>query len=380
MTFLELSRRNAWRKPFRTVLIIFSIAVTFLIYGLTGSFMEGSQGPGQASGDRLVVSNMAGQTLPLPLGYLSRINSEKGVAASTYATRIRGFFQNEKNVVIVSAVDPQAAAVILGHELGLTTSMLAALAASRDRILVGRALADAQGWTVGERVAISAFQMARADGSRNWNFEIAGIFEGEDASVDTYFSIARYDYVNAARARGKDTVDLFVIQPAADIDASVLAPKIDLLFANSAAQTKTQAEKQFLEAFLRQIADIGAIINMVVSAAFVTILMIVVNTLAFAVRERRFEIGLLKTLGFSPLRIMSLVLSETLLIFAIGALLGTLAASALSLLAGASIGLNFTSAVAAKALFIAVLLGLLAGFLPAATAMRMPLSQALKSR
>ncbi|WP_260094341.1 hypothetical protein [Phaeobacter inhibens] len=36
MTFLTLARRNAWRKPMRTLLLMFCIAVAFLIYGSDG--------------------------------------------------------------------------------------------------------------------------------------------------------------------------------------------------------------------------------------------------------------------------------------------------------------------------------------------------------
>ncbi|MGO7427731.1 ABC transporter permease, partial [Rhizobium ruizarguesonis] len=137
-------------------------------------------------------------------------------------------------------------------------------------VQIGRALAEAQGWSVGQHIVVTS-HLTREDGSRNWSFEIAGIFEGADASTDTYFMIARYDAVNAARARGKDTVDGFVVRPRPGVSSGVLAARIDALFANSAAPTRTQSEKQFLEAFLRQFADIGLIVSLVVGVAFVTI-------------------------------------------------------------------------------------------------------------
>lgn len=92
-------------------------------------------------------------------------------------TRMRGFVDVEKNVVMTSAVDPQAIAAANGDELGLTPQLIAALEESRDRVLVGRALAEAQGWSVGQRIGVTS-QVTREDGSRDWSFEIAGIFEG----------------------------------------------------------------------------------------------------------------------------------------------------------------------------------------------------------
>ncbi|NKK68039.1 ABC transporter permease [Rhizobium leguminosarum] len=379
MTFFQLIRRNAWRKPLRATLLMFSVGVAFLIYGLTASFLSGSQGAAGASDTLLGVFNRSGRSQPLPLAYLNRIAADSDVAAVAYMTRMRGFVDVEKNVLMTSAVDPRLIAAANGDELGLTPQLISALEEGRDRVLVGRALAEAQGWSVGQRIGVTS-HLTREDGSRNWSFEIAGIFEGADASTDTYFMIARYDAVNAARARGKDTVDGFVVRPRPGVSSGVLAARIDALFANSAAPTRTQSEKQFLEAFLRQFADVGLIVSLVVGAAFVTILMIVVNTMLFAVRERSFEIGVMKVLGFSRGRIIALILGETLFVFAVGGAGGLVLAKLATLFAGLEFGLAFTSSVLLKSVAIIAGLGLLTGLLPAANAMRLPIVNAFRSR
>ena len=380
MTFFRLARKNAWRKPFRTLLLMVCVAVAFLIYGLTASFLAGSQGSAGASDDILGVMSAAGRTQPLPLASMARIAADPGVAAVTYTTRLRGFVDVEKNAVAVSATDPQALLGINGKELGLTPALVAAIGAGRDRVLVGRALAEAQGWTVGQRVTVTAFQTARENGSRDWRFEIAGIFEGENASTDTYFMIARYDYVNAARARGRDTADTFIVLPRDGVPPGELAARIDAVFANSAAPTRTQSEKQFLDAFLRQYADIGLIVDLVVGASFATLLLIVVNTMVFAVRERTFEIGVLKTLGFSRQAILALVLGETLLVFLVGGGVGLTLAKLATELAGPALGLVFSAAVLAKAIALILGLGLATGALPAINAMRTPVTAAFRTR
>ena len=379
MTFFDLMRRNAWRKRLRSVLLMFSVGIAFLIYGLTASFVSGSQGAAGASDNLLGVFNKSGRGLPLPFAYLNRIAADGDVAAVAYTARMRGFVEVAKNVVVVSAVDPSAIAAANGKGLGLTPELIAALEEGGDRVLVGRALAEAQGWSVGQRIGVTS-QVMKEDGSRDWSFVIAGIFEGADASTDTYFMLARYDTINAARARDKDTVDAFVVRPREGVSSGLLAARIDALFANSAAQTRTQSEKQFLEAFLRQFADVGLIVSLVVGAAFVTILMIAVNTMLFAVRERRFEIGVMKVLGFSGGRIIALILGETLFIFAVGGVGGLFLAKLATLSIGPAFGLVFSAEVLLKSVAIIAGLGLLTGLLPAFSAMRLPIVNAFRSR
>tara|TARA_R110002020_G_scaffold108240_11_gene250986 strand:- start:2581 stop:3723 length:1143 start_codon:yes stop_codon:yes gene_type:complete len=380
MSFFSLARRNAWRKPLRTLLLIYCVTVAFLMYGLTASFLDGTQGTTGASDELLGVMSASGRTQTLPMAAMTRIASEPGVASVAYMTRMRGYVTVEKNAVAVSAVNPELIAKVNGKELGLTQELVSALAEARDRVLVGRALAEAQGWSVGQRITVTSFQTARKDGSRDWRFDIAGIFEGETASTDTYFMLANYDYINTARARGTDTVNAFVVLPAPGISAGALAARIDALFANSATPTRTQSEKQFLEGFLRQYADVGLIVNLVIGAAFGSLLMIVINTMMFAVRERTFEIGVLKTLGFSRRRILILVLGETLFLFALGGTLGLVLAKLVTVMTGPALGLVFSMTVLAKAALLIAALGLVTGLIPAMNAMRTPIAAAFRAR
>jgi len=380
MTFVDVALKNTWRKPLRTVLLMVCIAVAFVIYGLSASFLNGSQGAVAASDNILGVMHAAGRSQSLPLAYLPRIAADPDVAAVAPMTRLRGFVTLEKNVVAISAADPVQIAAVNGQELGLTSQLLEAIGQARERVLVGRALAAAQGWSVGDKISFSAFQTAQQDGGRLWRFEIAGIFEGESPSTDTYFILARYDYINAARARGKDTVTTFVVRPRPSASAAELAARLDAQFANSAAPTRTQSEKQFLYAFLRQYADIAQVLDLVVGAAFITLLMIVINTTVFALRERKFEIGVLKTLGFSSQRIMVLILSETLLVFAVGGGVGLALAKLATLLSDPALGLVLSSWVLAKAVAILVVLGVATGMLPAFLAMRTPVISAFRTR
>ncbi|MFN4169487.1 MAG: ABC transporter permease [Pannonibacter phragmitetus] len=380
MTWLRLARKNAARKPLRLALLVFSVAIAFLIHGLTASFLAGSLGSSAASDDLLGVMSAAGPAQPLPLSYLPHLEAEPGVAAVSHVARLRGFLDRETNIIAVAAVDPARAAAVNGPELGLTPALIAGLTGSRDTLLAGRALAQAQGWAVGDSVAVTAFTTAQKDGSRIWRFRIAGIFDGASASTDTYFAIARYDYINALRASGTDTADVFAIRPKPDSSTSALAAAIDAQFANSPAPTRTQSEKQFLEAFLRQFADVKLITSLVTSAAFITLLMIITNTMVFAVRERRFETGVLKALGVPPSRIALLILGETGFIFALGGAIGLGFTGFAAMFGPPVLGLALTGAVFSEALLLMAGLALLTGLLPAWSTMRIPVIAAFRTR
>jgi putative ABC transport system permease protein len=125
---------------------------------------------------------------------------------------------------------------------------------------------------------------------------------------------------------------------------------------------------------------VGLIIDLVVGAAFLTLLMIVINTMVFAVRERTFEIGVLKTLGFSGKRILALVLGETLIIFVLGGLLGLILAKTATVLAGPALGLVFSPTVFMESALLVILLGLMTGLIPAIGAMRVPITAAFRAR
>jgi putative ABC transport system permease protein len=380
MTFLKLARKNAWRRPIRSILLIICVGIAFLIYGLATSFVDGSQGTAGASEEVLGVMNAGGRPLTLPIAYLARIKAEPGVAAVSPVARLRGFVNTERNVIALSAVDPEQILAVNGKELGLTRHLIQSLNQGRDGVLIGRALASSQNWSVGDRITLTSFQPTRSDGGRNWRFEITGIFDGESKSTDTYFAIGRFDYVNAARTQGKDQVDTFAVRPDPSVSPGELAARIDHLFANSSAPTRTQSEKQFLSAFLRQYADITLIVDLVVGAAFVTLLLIVINTMIFAVRERTFEIAVLKTLGFSNRKILALILTETLFVFAIGGFTGLALAKLTTVFAMPALGLVFSPFLALKATVLLLALGLMTGLLPAFNAMRTPIIKAFRTR
>jgi putative ABC transport system permease protein len=114
--------------------------------------------------------------------------------------------------------------------------------------------------------------------------------------------------------RNRDHVGWYLIRVADPARAAELAEALDARFANSAYETKTATEKAFLQAWARQIGDVGSMMIAVVGIVFFTILLVAGNTMAQSVRERTSELAVLKTLGFSDVRVLGLVLLESMLL------------------------------------------------------------------
>ena len=154
------------------------------------------------------------------------------------------------------------------------------------------------------------------------------------------------------------------------------------MFANSNAETKTTTEKGFVEGFAKQIGDIGSIMMAILAAVLFTILLVVGNTMAQAVRERTSELAVLKTLGFSDMTVLALVLAESLFVAVVGGGLGLLLAWAFVQRGDPTNGLLPAFYLPGRDLVtgvvLMILVGVAAGILPAAGAMRLKITDALR--
>ncbi|WP_411286408.1 ABC transporter permease [Phenylobacterium sp.] len=386
MTDFDLVRKNLFRKPLRTVLLIVSIFMAFLIFGLLASFnvtLENASAAGSA-GNRLVVANKINFTQPLPIAYVSRVATVDGVTAISHYSWFGAYFQDQRNSRFIGfAVDPDTYTRVFSDTIKLPESERLAFVAERTGMLVGKSVADQYGWKVGQTVPISSNIWVKTDGGRTWDMKISGIFTGAKPTDPTNAVYLHYDYINETRSFGRDQIGTIAIVTASPDINDRVAKTIDAVFANSPYETSTVDEKTFSQAFIKQAGDINVIITLVVAAAFAAILMIVGTTLVSAVRERTKEIGVMKTLGFSGPRVLRMVLGESLMLSVLGAGLGLgVAALALAALSKSPLASNFgdlsmAPLVAVAGISLALAFGLITGAIPAIAVLRMSIVEAL---
>ncbi len=385
MKFFFLVWSNLKRKKVRTFLTFASVLVAFLLFGyLSASETALDAGVSVAGADRLMVRHKVSLIQPLPESYEAQIEQIDGVVDATPATWFGGVYQEPTNFFMQIPVKPLEY-LAMYPEFVLPEDQLEAWLATRTGVVVGRAIADQYEWEIGDRIPIQATIWIKRDGSRLWEFDVVGIYDGAEQATDTTQFQFRYDYFDEARQEGARGIVGWYIVRVEDPDRSVeIANAIDERFANSPAETAAETELAFVQGFAKQIGNIGKIMTGILSAVFFTILLVTGNTMAQAVRERIEEIGVLKAIGFTHRQVLGLVLAESLLLAGSAGLAGLAIAfwliSSGDPTGGAFPVFFFPPADIALGIFLAVALGIAAGAMPATQAMRLQVAEALRRK
>jgi putative ABC transport system permease protein len=385
MKFLPLLWRNLWRRKVRTIFTFLSIVVAFLLFGvlmaIRNSFEAGIDLAGQ---NRLLTIHKMSIIQLLPKRYLAAIRSTPGVKAATHLSWFGGVYQDPKNFFAQMAVEPEGL-LRLYPEYVLGDEQKAAWVKTRTGAIAGRKLAERYGWKIGDRIPIRPTFYRPTDGRpETYEFDLVGIYDGNTADVDETGFFFHNDYL-MERVGDPGTVGWYVLEVDDPKRADEIAHAIDRQFANSPEETKTTTEKALAQSFAHQIGDTGTILSAIAAIVFFVILLIAGNTMAQSIRERTNELGVLKTVGFTDVTVMGLVLAEAFLLVGLAGLLG-LGLCVVAMPAVAKLVENFLPIfyVPAGALVVgvglALLLGLASGGIPAFLALRLSIVDALGRR
>jgi putative ABC transport system permease protein len=325
--FLPLVWRNLLRRKVRTIFTVLSIFTAFVLFGVLMALRAAfSMGIELAGADRLMVLNKISLIMPLPESYGGRVRALEGVTYVTHANWFGGYYREIRNAFANMAVDPESW-LRMYPEFQLPDEQKKAWLADRQGAIVGADTARRFGWKVGDRVPLEATIFQRPD-KRAWEFNIDGIYDSPVKGTDKTQLFFHYDYLSEVlRDVGMSgQVGWYVIKVADPERSPEIARKVDAMFANSPAETKTDSEKAFVAGFAKQIGNVGLITQLVAAAAILMILLITANTMAQSIRERTGELAVLKTLGFGDGRVLSMVLLESCFIAILGGGVGLIAA------------------------------------------------------
>ncbi len=385
MKFLPLVWSNLLRRKVRTIFTLLSVLVAFTLFGtLMAIRVAFSGGVTIAGAERLMMLDKVSLINSLPMAYHAQIAAAPGVADVTHANWFGGVYQEPGNFFATLAVDPESWLRIY-PEYVVPADQKKAWLGDRTGAMVGVETARRFGWKVGDRVPLKGTIYRRPDG-RPWDFTIDAIYDSTEKNADRTQFFLHYNYLNETipqQAYGHDEVSWYVIKVTDPRQSDQIAKRLDTLFVNSPAETKTATEKAFVSSFASQVGDIGTIMIAIASAVLFTILLVSGNTMAQAIRERTSELAVLKTLGFSDSRIFALVIGESCLIAGIGGGLGlALSWAAITLVGDPTHGLLPPIYLPTRDTLFGVALiaalGLATGILPAIQARRLKIVDALR--
>jgi putative ABC transport system permease protein len=377
--FLRYVVSHLARAKRRTFLTVSSIALALFLFCTLRTVMTSFDAAIRASDDtRLIVRHAASLVFPLPLAYRDRLVQVPGITTVGYGNWFGGFYQDPKHQFAQFAVDVPTFFQIY-PEVILPADQRAAFLRERTACIIGQDLAKKYGFKVGDVVPITGTIYPG-----DWRLTVRGIYAGKTEDIDENTIYFNWDYLNEAMpAERKNQVGIYWLKIASSNEAAAVSGRVDAMFENSPQPTKTETEKAFQAGFISMLGNVSMLLTILGSAIVFAIVLVTVNTMMMAARERTTEIAVLKTLGFTDGLILRLVAAEALLLSLAGGVIGCGLAFAIFRKVDFTAGGFFPNfrvlpETLGYGLLLAMVMGLLSGLVPAIQASRLQIAGALR--
>jgi len=377
MKYTALVLKNLVRSKRRTILTVLSIAVSLFIFSALVSVPTvANQILGNtASGTRIATHNKAGLAYSIPIAYKQRIVTIPHVEVVVPESWFGGVYHEVSDQFPNLAVDPEQVD-LMWPDWGISREQFAQFKKIRTACLVG-------GETM-KRFHLHLGQQIQLRGTLypfNVTLNIVGMVGGK---APPNFLIFRRDYLEEAAGR-PGMVDLIWVKVDKPENVPQVIAAIDEGFANSSAETSSESEAVFIGSFMDQYRTFFTMAELLGLIVVLMIATVAANTAAMSIRERRGEIAVMRSIGFPARTILSILLAESLLIGLAGGILGCV--SAYIVLKGLSLGnvagpfstIRMPPAILAETLVVAALIGLISAIVPARSAARRNIVDALRT-
>ncbi len=338
MKYLPYVLRHLRRNKIRTLSTIVALAVCIFLFCTLQTVLAAVRwGLQSANASRLITQHSVSLVFNIPLAYEARIAAVPGVKRVAITSWFGGTLPAKKegkgaksgdvdwsNFFTNLAVEAEPF-FAMSPELQVPPDQMKAFLQDQQGCVIGRALADKYGWKPGDRFSLDSFIAPYRRREGPFEFTVRAIYDvdevknpGADARI-MYFHY-KYMYEGTGRRNGAGTYTIELEDPS---QAGRVSKEIDALFENSDAETSTGTEAQFRASFVAMAGNLALLLNGIGTAVIFTILLVTANTMSMAVRERRTEIAVLKTLGFGSGLVMALILGEALTLGVLGGVIGT---------------------------------------------------------
>ena len=384
MKLLKYIWRNVTRNKLRSLLTImsvgFSLALMTILYGFLA--VQDVTEREANKHDRVVVLNKMGFAAPLPIAHLEKIKKMDGVVSATPFSWYGGNYESKRAEFALFGVDPDTLFDVQA-EVDIPPEQLAEFKKVRNACVVDQQLAESMEWSIGDRIPVEG-TIYQAD----LDLKLVGIYKGPSNTGSIYFNWYYLDDLLQASGTGfSGNAGSITVKCKVGSEVALMCDEIDAKFANSENATRTRTEAAFSKMFTDMLGDVQSFIRYISLAVVFALSLVTATAMAMSMRERTTEVAVLKAIGFSKNRVLSLVLGESFLIACLGGLLGI----------GAGLGLlHLLSSVPAAAILfpfpisqligpwlfgligVAGLIGLVSGLVPAIRASQLSVIDGLR--
>lgn len=369
--------KTLWRHRTRTLLTVTGAAVAMFVFCFVGSVQEGLHRLTTGSdADRNLIVFQENRFCPtssrLPEDYERVIAEIPGVRDVMPIQVWTNNCRASLDIVVFNGADPKQ--IQQARPLKLTSGDWQQFQSTRDAAIVGRNVAQRRGLKVGDQFTIGEISV-----------RVAGIFESNVPSEENliYTSLQFLQYTRGLDAAGLVTQHEVLLTDDADPDR--VASAIDQKLRAGAVATKTRRKGAFQASTLSDLVDLIGFAHWLGYACVALVLSLVATTTVMSVQDRIKEYAVLQTVGVRPLRAMRLVLAESTILCVVGGVAGTLLALAALGFGGFAIGAEGATiafrpslGLAVTGTAVSVVVGVLAGFIPAIQAATVPIVSALR--
>jgi len=317
MKILKIVFKNAFRHKLRTILTILGIAVAVIAFNLLQTIVTAwHYGIEASANNRLITRHSVSFIFTLPYSYLEKIQKVEGVETVTYSNWFQGVYIDKDQFFSRVAVDMKTLFEVYPEYL-ISKEEYENLLKERNACVIGIDIAKQYNLKIGDVMTIEGDIFPG-----RWEFVVRAIYKPKFESTDCTQMFFNWDYLNQ-RMESEDPnraneIGWYIIKIKDPNKSAEISAKIDAIFNNSVAETKTETERAFVQSFISASSAIFTSMN-VMSFIIIGIIMLVLgNTMIMAARERTREYAVFKTLGFTGFHLIGLILGESMVISCLG--------------------------------------------------------------
>ncbi|WP_298865823.1 ABC transporter permease [uncultured Gimesia sp.] len=377
MKLIAYILKSLWGHRARTMLTVAGSAVALFVFCFIQSIQEGMNDLKQrqeARGSLIVfqANKFCPATSHLPQDYDQQISKFAGVKDVMPIQVFTNNCRASLDVVVFYGVPPQK--LRTARDFEFLSGNWSDFETHQDAAIIGRAVAARRGIKAGDKFSIGDLSV-----------NVAGIYQSDNPAEENYI----YSHLDFLQRRqginlvGTVTQLEVILKPGTD--PLITSTAIDERFRGGPVETNTRAKGVFQANSLGDLSQLIEMSYYLGLACVGLVLSLVATTTLMSVEDRIQEHAVLRTLGFSGVKVFGLVLAESTLLSIAGGFLGVGAALITLKISSLSVGAEAVTVafipslhLAWVGMLLAMVTGICAGIIPACYASRTEIVPALR--